>query len=101
MQNKLANNVVATLTVVILCVMITFGDSAEKIRRDNTGRYAVIGGVSDMVFLIYAVVLLVYFFCPKYIKVVMLIINLLVPDVVPVVDELLMVVGLFTPSLTD
>lgn len=52
----------------------------------------------DMLYLIYAAVLLVYWFCPKRIQVVMLVINLLAPDAVPVVDELIMVAGLLKPS---
>lgn len=51
-----------------------------------------------MLYLIYAAVLLVYWFCPKRIQVVMLVINLLAPDAVPVVDELIMVAGLLKPS---
>ncbi|WP_317854409.1 hypothetical protein [Chakrabartyella piscis] len=47
-----------------------------------------------MIYLIYAVVLLVYWFCPKYMQVVMLIANLFIPDSVPVIDEVIMVAGL-------
>lgn len=55
-------------------------------------------GGRDMIYLIYAVVLLVYWVCPKRIQVVMLLINLFVPDAIPVVDELIMVAGLLKSS---
>ena len=48
-----------------------------------------------MVILIYVVVLLVYMICPKYIKLVALAANCFLPDAVPIVDEAVMVLGLF------
>lgn len=44
----------------------------------------------------YIVVLLVYFICPKYLRLVIFIINLIVPDSIPAVDEVIMIAGLFT-----
>ena len=43
---------------------------------------------------VYAVVLVVYLCCPKYLKLVLLLVNMFVPDAVPVVDEIIMVAGL-------
>lgn len=40
------------------------------------------------------IVLAVYFFCPTYLKFVLLLVNLYVPDAIPVVDEVLMTAGL-------
>jgi hypothetical protein len=45
--------------------------------------------------LIYGIVLLVYFCCPQYMKLVILVANIFLPDAVPAIDEILMVVGLF------
>lgn len=42
----------------------------------------------------YVIALIVYFVCPKYIQIIMLIANLFLPDAVPVLDELIMVAGL-------
>ena len=47
---------------------------------------------------IYIVVLIVYFMCPKYLKLLIFAINLFVPDAVPVVDELVMIAGLIGSS---
>ena len=47
-----------------------------------------------MVFAVYAIVLAVYWCCPKYIQLVMLASNIFVPDAVPVIDEAIMVAGL-------
>lgn len=51
-----------------------------------------------MILLIYAVVLFIYWFCPKYIQAIMLIANIFLPDFVPVIDEIIMVAGLLKPS---
>lgn len=47
-----------------------------------------------MIYLIYVIVLVVYWCCPKYFQIIMLIINLILPDQVPVIDEIVMVAGL-------
>lgn len=47
-----------------------------------------------MLIAVYAVALIVYLICPKYLKLVLLLINMFIPDAVPVVDELIMVAGL-------
>lgn len=47
-----------------------------------------------MVFLVYIIVLGVYWFCPKYIQLIILVANLFLPDAIPVVDEAVMVAGL-------
>lgn len=47
-----------------------------------------------MILVVYAVVLGVYWFCPKYVQLIMLAVNMFVPDAVPVIDELIMVAGL-------
>ena len=38
--------------------------------------------------------LVVYWYCPKYLKVLLLLVNVAIPDAVPFVDELIMAVGL-------
>ena len=47
-----------------------------------------------MIYLVYMVVLAVYWKCPKYLKAIMFIINIFVPDAIPYVDELIMLAGL-------
>ena len=47
-----------------------------------------------MIFAVYAIVLVVYWFCPKYLQLVMMAANMFVPDAVPVIDEVIMVAGL-------
>lgn len=47
-----------------------------------------------MMFLVYAVVLVVYWFCPKYLQLLICVVNLFMPDMIPVVDEVIMVAGL-------
>ncbi len=44
------------------------------------------------IFIIYAVVLFVYIFFPSWLKVLVFIINIFIPDAVPVVDEAIMAV---------
>lgn len=51
-----------------------------------------------MIIIVYAIVLGVYFICPKYMKLVMLLINVFLPDKIPVIDELLMIAGLFVSN---
>lgn len=51
-----------------------------------------------MIYLLYGIVLLVYWFCPKYLQAVILIANIFLPDAVPVIDEVIMVAGLLKPS---
>lgn len=46
--------------------------------------------------LIYGIVLLIYWVCPKYLKAVIFIINLLLPDPIPFVDEVVMAAGLLS-----
>ena len=48
--------------------------------------------------IIYGIVLLVYLCCPKYLQLVMLIINAFVPDAILVIDEIIMVAGLVLPK---
>ena len=45
--------------------------------------------------LLYGIVLLVYFFCPKYLQLIICAVNLFVPDAAPAIDEVIMVAGLF------
>jgi len=40
----------------------------------------------------------VYFFCPKYLKLVICVANFFIPDAIPAVDEVLMIAGLVMPS---
>lgn len=44
--------------------------------------------------LAYVIILIVYLFCPKYLQLVMLVVNLFIPDPLPFLDEALMVAGL-------
>ncbi len=46
-----------------------------------------------MIIFIYALVLIVYFKCPKYLKLIILVANLFLPDVVPILDEAIMLAG--------
>ena len=47
-----------------------------------------------MVLVVYGILLLVYWNCPKYLKAVAFVINLFVPDSIPYVDEIIMIAGL-------
>lgn len=47
-----------------------------------------------MVLVAYGILFLVYWNCPKYLKVAAMIINLFIPDPLPYVDEVVMVAGL-------
>ncbi len=47
-----------------------------------------------MLIAVYAVALIVYLCCPQYLKLVLLLVNVFVPDAIPVVDELIMLAGL-------
>lgn len=48
---------------------------------------------------VFIVLMAVYWFCPKYVQAVVLLINLFVPDAIPVIDEAAMVAGMiFGPS---
>ena len=40
------------------------------------------------------VAVIVYLFCPKHLKLVILIANIFIPDSIPVIDEVIMVAGL-------
>lgn len=51
-----------------------------------------------LILVVYIIVLAVYFSCPKYLRLVMLIANFFVPDAVPIIDEAIMVAGLLAPS---
>ena len=46
----------------------------------------------------YGIVLLVYFLCPAYLKIVILVINMFMPDSIPYVDEVIMVAGLLSSN---
>ena len=46
-----------------------------------------------MIFIVYGVLLLVYWVCPKYIKIAAMILNFLIPDPIPYIDEIVMVAG--------
>lgn len=48
-----------------------------------------------MILIFYAIILLVYLACPQYVKLVVFIINIFLPDPIPFVDEFLMLVGFF------
>lgn len=54
-----------------------------------------------MIYLIYIVVLIAYFKFPKYLRLIIFIANLFVPESIPVIDELIMAVGLLMPSDTN
>lgn len=54
-----------------------------------------------MIYLIYIVVLIAYFKFPKYLRLIIFVINLFVPESIPVIDELIMAVGLLMPSDTN
>ena len=47
-----------------------------------------------MILFVYGILLLVYWNCPKYLKFVAFLINLIVPDRIPYIDEVIMVAGL-------
>ena len=47
-----------------------------------------------MVFIVYVILLLVYWNCPKYLKATAFVINFFVPDPIPYIDEVIMVAGL-------
>ena len=44
---------------------------------------------------IYGILLIVYLVAPKHIKVVAFLLNLVIPDPIPYIDEIVMVAGLF------
>lgn len=47
-----------------------------------------------MLYIIYGIILLVYWFCPTRMQLVIFLINLIVPDPIPYVDEVIMIAGL-------
>lgn len=47
-----------------------------------------------MIYVGYIVLLIVYWCCPKYLKLVATLINFFMPDPIPCVDEIVMVAGL-------
>jgi len=47
-----------------------------------------------MILIAYGFLLLVYWYCPKYLKAAVFVINFFVPDPLPYIDELVMVAGL-------
>ena len=49
-----------------------------------------------MVIIVYVILLLVYWNCPKYLKVAAFVINFFVPDPIPYIDEVVMIAGLLT-----
>lgn len=50
---------------------------------------------------IYIIVLAVYIFCPKYLRLLICVANFFVPDMLPVIDEVVMVAGMFLPGPGD
>ena len=44
---------------------------------------------------VYLIIIIVYFCCPIYLKLVICAANIFLPDPIPCVDELLMICGLF------
>lgn len=46
-----------------------------------------------MIILAYIVVLIGYFCCPKYLQLIIMIINFFLPDPLPFIDEVIMVAG--------
>lgn len=44
------------------------------------------------------ITLLVYWFCPKYLKIIVCLANVFMPDEVPMIDEVLMILGLLSKS---
>lgn len=51
-----------------------------------------------MIYLGYIVLLIVYWCCPKYLKLVATLINFFMPDPIPYVDEIVMVAGLLASN---
>ncbi len=47
-----------------------------------------------MIYLIYIIVLIVYFLCPKYLKLLIFVANIFIPDSIPIIDEVIMAAGL-------
>lgn len=47
-----------------------------------------------MIFVVYGILLLVYWNCPKYLKVVAFALNFFLPDAIPYIDEVVMAAGL-------
>ena len=50
--------------------------------------------VIEMILFVYGILLLVYLGCPKYLKAAAMLLNLLVSDPVPYIDEIIMLAGL-------
>ena len=46
-----------------------------------------------MIFVVYAVVFIVFFYCPAYMKLVIAVANFFMPDLLPVIDEVIMAAG--------
>lgn len=42
------------------------------------------------------IILLVYWFCPQYLRIAVFLVNLFVPDEIPMIDEIIMLLGLFS-----
>ena len=51
-----------------------------------------------MVWVVYGILLLVYWNCPKYLKAAAFVINFFVPDPIPYIDEMVMVAGLLASA---
>lgn len=54
-----------------------------------------------MIYLIYAAVLIVYFLCPKYLRLLIFVANIFIPDSLPIIDELIMLAGLLKSPASD
>ena len=46
-----------------------------------------------MIWVVYGILLLVYWNCPKYLKAVAFVINFFAPDPIPYIDEMIMIAG--------
>lgn len=77
--------------------LLTFKGISLKICTDTSLEKRQ-GVVFLTVIVIYIIALVVYWYCPKYIKLVSFIANLFIPDPIPYLDEIVMVAGLLKPD---
>lgn len=47
-----------------------------------------------MILAVYLIVFIVYFCCPKFLKLIIFLVNIFLPDSIPLLDEVVMVLGL-------
>lgn len=56
--------------------------------------------VDVLTLIAYVALLVAYFYFPRWLKIVTLVINLFIPDPLPFIDEIIMIIGLFVPQKT-